>query len=142
MLNKLLSIAKKFDIEVVFLNEVCSSGGFLPEADLIFVNANKSEHEIVRILAHEIGHAIKHKKQTALYVASNSAHSKMEYEAECDTIDFLITNYLSDDSLELDQLNSIRIMNQYNIDYSYENIVKQSIYYFFANKKANQYRKY
>ncbi|WP_321388993.1 ImmA/IrrE family metallo-endopeptidase [uncultured Enterococcus sp.] len=142
MLNKLLSIAKKFDIKVIFLNEITSRGGYIPDVDMIFINANMEEIEIIRALAHEVAHALKHKQQVALYSSSATFHSKMEYEAECSTIEFLISNYLTDENIEPDQLNSIRIMNQYNIDYSYENVVKQAIIFFYANKKANQHRKY
>ena len=69
---------------------------FLKNHRYIFLNQNLLEHELKLVMAHELGHAIMHRKQNCYFIRNNTfLNSKTELEANKFAIELLI----SDDEL-------------------------------------------
>lgn len=134
LINKLLQIAKRIGVTVKFIR-MEEGGCYLPEYDVIFIREDLPDHEKLYALAHELTHAIKHKEYSKNYVSSAVNHSKMEYEAELDAIKTVIDHFYSHGDWELEQLNYIRLMDYYEIDYSFESVVKEMLTEYFLNTK-------
>jgi Predicted Zn peptidase len=67
---------------------------FLKNHRYIFLNHHLSEHEISLVMAHELGHAILHKKQNCYFIRNKTLllNSKTEIEANKFAIELLIPN--------------------------------------------------
>lgn len=127
MLTKLLQLAKRIGVTVVFLNDFPRGGCYLPEYDVIYIQEDLPEYRKIYALSHELAHATQHKDYSTSYEASSSSHLKMEYEADLNAIEFLV-NHLEDiESMEPEQINFMYFMDQYNIDYSWESKVRETI---------------
>lgn len=70
---------------------------FLKNHRYIFLNQNLSKHDMILVMAHELGHAILHRKQDCYFIKHNTLllNSKIELEANKFAIELLI----SDDDL-------------------------------------------
>ena len=71
---------------------------FLKNHRYIFLNQNLSEHDMKLVMAHELGHAILHRKQNCYFIRNKTMllNSKNEIEANKFAMELLI----SDDILE------------------------------------------
>ena len=71
---------------------------FLKNHRYIFLNQNLEEHELRMVMAHELGHAILHKKQNCYFIRNKTLllNSKIENEANLFAAHLLI----SDDDIE------------------------------------------
>lgn len=71
---------------------------FLKNHRYIFLNQNLSEQEMMLVMAHELGHAILHKKENCYFIRNKTLllNSKNEIEANKFAVELLI----SDDFLE------------------------------------------
>lgn len=132
MFKKLMQIAKRIGVDVIEVDTEENEGCYLPEYDAIYICCHLSDRRKVYVLAHEITHALKHKGYFYEYQKSKKAHSKMEFEAEVSAIQFLIEHFDQLENLEPDQINFIRFMEFYDIDFKQEFVVKELLagYYF------------
>lgn len=137
LLKKLLRLADKLKIDVYFLEELWDDGCYLAEFDLIYIKVGLGERKTIYTLAHELGHAINHKDFSILYASSASFHSKMEFEAELVAIKTVLQHYNSFEDLEIDQVDFMRFMDCYEIDYSFEEVVKEVLYAYYKPKACN-----
>ncbi len=126
MLAKLLELAKRLGVTVVFLNNFPRGGCYLPEYDVIYIQEDLPEYRKIYVLSHELGH-VQQKDYSIAYNGSPINHLKMEYEADLDAIKFLVTHLEDIESMEPEQINFMHFMEQYNIDYSWEPKVKEVI---------------
>ncbi|MFG6379184.1 MAG: ImmA/IrrE family metallo-endopeptidase [Lachnospiraceae bacterium] len=78
---------------------------FLKNHRYIFLNHHLPEHEISLVMAHELGHAILHKKQNCYFIRNKTLllNSKTEIEANKFAIELLIPDK---DLLEYKELNT------------------------------------
>lgn len=137
LLKKLLRLADKLEIDVHFLKGFSTEGCYLAEFDIIYIREDLSERRKIYALAHELAHAINHKDFGTLYSKSASLHSKMEFEADLAAIKIVLKHYNSFEDLEIDQVDFMRFMDCYEIDYSFEEVVKEVLYAYYKPKACN-----
>lgn len=67
---------------------------FLKNHRYIFLNENLSEHELILVMAHELGHAIMHRKQNCYFIKHKTLllNSKIETEANKFAVNLLISD--------------------------------------------------
>ena len=67
---------------------------FLKNHRYIFLNQDLSEHDMNLVMAHELGHAILHRKQNCYFIRNKTLllNSKTEMEANKFAIELLIPN--------------------------------------------------
>jgi len=67
---------------------------FLKNHRYIFLNQNLSEHDMDLVMAHELGHAILHRKQNCYFIRNKTLllNSKTEREANKFAIELLVPN--------------------------------------------------
>ena len=67
---------------------------FLKNHRYIFLNQNLSEHDMNLVMAHELGHAILHRKQNCYFIRNKTLllNSKIEQEANKFAIELLVPN--------------------------------------------------
>lgn len=87
-------IAKYLNIEVQIgsLGSRCGCYMFLKNHRCIFLNENLSEHEMLLVMAHELGHAILHRKENCYFIRNKTLllNSKIEREANTFAAELLI----------------------------------------------------
>lgn len=136
MLNELLKLAERIGVTILFLNNFYGGGCYLPEYDVIHIQENLPYFKKIYVLAHELSHAINHKDYFSQYNSSFVGHSKMEFEADLDTINFLVEHIEDLENFEPEQINFLRFMDQYEIDYSFEPVVKAALSDYIYHTKA------
>ncbi len=67
---------------------------FLKNHRYIFLNENLPEHELRLVMAHELGHAVMHRKQNCYFIKNNTflLNSRTELEANKFAIELLISD--------------------------------------------------
>lgn len=67
---------------------------FLKNHRYIFLNENLPEHELRLVMAHELGHAVMHRKQNCYFIKNNTflLNSKTELEANKFAIELLVSD--------------------------------------------------
>ncbi|MCC9082673.1 ImmA/IrrE family metallo-endopeptidase [Enterococcus faecium] len=90
----------------------------------IFINQNLVEMERNKVLLHESRHALSHNELIALY-SKSVFHSKMEDEANRFMIEVLLQDYMNLFALAVDQINYMKFMDYYGIDYDCEEYIKK-----------------
>ena len=67
---------------------------FLKNHRYIFLNQDLSEHDMNLVMAHELGHAILHRKQNCYFIRSKTLllNSKTEREANKFAVELLVSN--------------------------------------------------
>lgn len=86
-------LAKFLNIEVQLGTPGCSGCYmFLKNHRYIFLDQNLEEREIMQVMAHELGHAILHKKQNCYFIRNKTLflNSKTELEANLFAAELLI----------------------------------------------------
>lgn len=131
------SLLRKIDdlgIDLIFA-EIERSGFYLPKQNTIVINSKLlNSHNIDFAIAHELSHCLNaHYKYDCLYNNSYTYRVKMENEANMTAIKILIDIYIGETGLDIDQLNSIKIMDYYGIDYKYIDVIKNIIINYCSN---------
>ena len=88
-------LAKKLNIEVQLGNPGCAGCYmYLKKHRYIFLDQNLREHELMQVMAHELGHAIMHRKQNCYFIRNKTLllNSKTEREANMFAAELLITD--------------------------------------------------
>ncbi|MBK4758977.1 hypothetical protein CU024_2485 [Enterococcus faecium] len=116
-------LLKENGIDVEITN-IGSEGFYLPELRTIFINENLVEIERNKVLLHESRHALGHNELIALY-SKSVFHSKMEDEANRFMIEVLLQDYMNLFALAVDQINYMKFMDFYGIDYDCEEYIKK-----------------
>lgn len=116
-------LLKENGIDVEITN-IGSEGFYLPELRTIFINQNLVEIERNKVLLHESRHALGHNELIALY-SKSVFHSKMEDEANRFMIEVLLQDYMNLFALAVDQINYMKFMDYYGIDYDCEECIKK-----------------
>ena len=116
-------LLKENGIDVEITN-IGSEGFYLPELRTIFINQNLVEIERNKVLLHESRHALGHNELIALY-SKSVFHSKMEDEANRFMIEVLLQDYMNLFALAVDQINYMKFMDYYRIDYDCEEYIKK-----------------
>lgn len=87
-------IAKYLNIQIQIgpLGSRCGCYMFLKNHRCIFLNENLSEHEMQLVMAHELAHAILHRKQNCYFIRNKTLllNSKTEKEANIFAAELLI----------------------------------------------------
>lgn len=116
-------LLKENGIDVEITN-IESEGFYLPELRTIFINQNLVEIERNKVLLHESRHALGHNELIALY-SKSVFRSKMEDEANRFMIEVLLQDYMNLSALAVDQINYMKFMDYYEIDYDCEEYIKK-----------------
>lgn len=88
-------LAKKLNIEVQLGNPGCAGCYmYLKKHRYIFLDQNLEEREMLQVMAHELGHAIMHRKQNCYFIRNKTLllNSKTEREANMFAAELLITD--------------------------------------------------
>lgn len=84
---------------------------FLKNHRYIFLNQNLSEHDMRLVMAHELGHAILHRKQNCYFIRNKTLllNSKNEIEANKFAVELLISDEILEENKEftIEQLSRI-----------------------------------
>lgn len=87
------SLASILGIEVQIGTPGCAGCYmFLKNHRYIFLDQNLNEYEMLQVMAHELGHAIMHRKQNCYFIRNKTLllNSKTEKEANCFAAELLI----------------------------------------------------
>ena len=90
-------LAKKMNIEVQLGNPGCAGCYmYLKKHRYIFLDQNLEEREMLQVMAHELGHAIMHRKQNCYFIRNRTLllNSKTEREANLFAAELLIEDEL------------------------------------------------
>ncbi|MHC5226926.1 ImmA/IrrE family metallo-endopeptidase [Enterococcus sp. LJL99] len=122
--KRIQQIIDSLGVNVVYNSELEKTAYYIPSIDTILVNSSKPTKEQQKSLLHELGHVCKQKNDYVLYNQTFALHSKMENEAEEYMIQKMIEVRFTDPDFELSTFNVCNFLDSYEIDYSYENVVK------------------
>ena len=90
-------LAEKMNIEVQLGNPGCAGCYmYLKKHRYIFLDQNLEEREMLQVMAHELGHAIMHRKQNCYFIRNKTLllNSKTEREANLFAAELLIEDEL------------------------------------------------
>ena len=90
-------LAEKMNIEVQIGNPGCAGCYmYLKKHRYIFLDQNLNEQERIQVMAHELGHAIMHRKQNCYFIRNKTLllNSKTEREANIFAAELLIEDEL------------------------------------------------
>lgn len=97
-------LARLLGIEVQLGNPGCAGCYFfLKNHRYIFLNQNLPEHELDLVMAHELGHAILHKKENCYFIRNKTLllNSKKEIEANLFAMELLIDDSFIEENKHL-----------------------------------------
>lgn len=117
------TLLKEHNVDLVCM-PLDGNGCYIPEFNTMFVDNRLSEIESNKVALHELGHAALHQDNKDLYHLAFSLHSKMENEAEEFMIEQMIEFHLDNPDVEPENINIIKFMDDRNIDYRYEHVVR------------------
>lgn len=104
-----------------------ANGYYVAALNTIVLKSSLSRWEKNKTLLHELGHACKHHKEYTLYNLTFTLHSKMESEANKYMIKNLLIDYLDNQSLSINEVDCMKFMDYYGINYDYEGWIKKLI---------------
>lgn len=128
-------LLKENGIDVEITN-IGSNGFYLPSVKTIFINQNLTEMDQNKVLLHESRHALDHHELIALY-SKTVFHSKMEDEANRFMIEVLLQDYMNLFVLSVDQINYMKFMDFYGIDYDCEEYIKKLLVNYLTSTYQN-----
>lgn len=111
--NNVYELAKCLGIilKIVPLGSTAGSYLYIKRRKTIFINSNIIEYERIIVLAHEIGHAILHKKTNCYFMQNKTLllTSKIELEANIFAAEYLIKDNIFEgyEDFTLQQISSI-----------------------------------
>ena len=102
-------ILKRYDIGLVFNNNLDHKGYYIEAINVIVVNGRLSEREQELVILHELSHAINH-TECVLYNTTPTNHIKSEADANSFMIAELINEYTSIPDNELDDIDYSKLL--------------------------------
>ncbi|EPH97655.1 putative toxin-antitoxin system, toxin component [Enterococcus faecalis 13-SD-W-01] len=124
-MDNIENLLKENGISVVITNTE-TKGFYLPSIKTIFLNHNLTELEQNKVLLHESRHALNHNELIVLY-SKTIFRSKMEHDANKFMIEALLKNYINVFLLSVEQVDYMKFMDYYGIEYECEEYIKQLI---------------
>lgn len=125
-------LAKTLNIEVQFGNPGCEGCYmFLKNHRYIFLNQNLNEYEMITVMAHELGHAIMHRRQNCYFIRNKTflSNSKTEQEANRFAAALLIADeiILENKDMTTEMLSRLTGYNQYIIELKFQSIINRNL---------------
>lgn len=115
--SKMNRLINELGVNVEYVNKRLDEPAlFLPDVNLILVDATQDEYTQQKALLHELGHAAKHKDITCLYEATNTTHSKMEREANEFMVQEVVSEYLATTSISASEINWADFAKTHGLD--------------------------
>ncbi len=125
--DHLLKLVKSLGLELLFVN-MERSGIYFSEEKAIFLSNNLLDENSDFEISHELGHCIeKHEELSAYYNATDYSRRKLEFEANRIAIEILLFIWSSEYDFDKEQLNAVRFMEYYNIPWSLEGCVRETM---------------
>ncbi|MGG5324217.1 hypothetical protein IGJ62_001852 [Enterococcus pernyi] len=121
-MKKIMELLDTAEIGIEYL-DLKKNGYYDPVLKTLFINSNLNDNELKKTIMHEAGHGFLHDELYPLYKMPNP-QSKMEFEADKFMIKNLLIDYMEHYSLSFDQINYMKFMDYYDIDYFYEDYLK------------------
>ena len=90
---------------------------FLPDVNLILVDATQDEYTQKKALLHELGHVSKHRNNGVLYEATQTMRAKMEREANEFMVREVVSEYLSTTTTDASEVNWADFAANRGLDY-------------------------
>lgn len=123
----LLKLVKSLGLELLFVN-MERSGIYFSEEKAIFLSNNLLDENSDFEISHELGHCIeKHEELSAYYNATDYSRRKLEFEANRIAIEILLFIWSNEYDFDKEQLNAVRFMEYYNIPWSLESCVRETM---------------
>ncbi|MDT2528572.1 MULTISPECIES: ImmA/IrrE family metallo-endopeptidase [Enterococcus] len=123
----LLKLVKSLGLELLFVN-MERSGIYFSEEKAIFLSNNLLDENSDFEISHELGHCIeKHEELSAYYNATDYSRRKLEFEANRIAIEILLFIWSNEYDFDKEQLNAVRFMEYYNIPWSLESCVRDTM---------------
>jgi Zn-dependent peptidase ImmA (M78 family) len=123
--EKIKKILHSLEIQLVLL-DIEKNGYYDPISKMMIVSSNLPEKEMKKTIIHEIGHDILHRDTRVLYKLT-VPRSKMEYEANCFMIKYLLQEYINQFSVTIQQINYLNFLEYYKISFYYRDFVMDLI---------------
>lgn len=125
--DHLLKLVKSLGLELLFVN-MERSGIYFSEEKAIFLSNNLLDENSDFEISHELGHCIeKHEELSAYYNATDYSRRKLEFEANRIAIEILLFIWSNEYDFDKEQLNAVRFMEYYNIPWSLESCVRDTM---------------
>jgi Zn-dependent peptidase ImmA (M78 family) len=124
-MEKIKKILHSLEIELVEL-DMEKNGYYDPVSKLMLINSNLTKKEIKKTIIHEIGHDLLHRDTRVLYKLT-VPRSKMEYEANCFMIKYLLKEYSDKFSVAIQEINYLKFLEYYKISFYYQDYVMELI---------------
>lgn len=123
--SRITRIVKELDVTIVYRYDIDKPGYYIPVLNTIILYSGLNELEEACVLLHELGHAAEHQKNYILYNQTAALHSKMETEAEHFMVKKVLDFYLEDPTLQPENFNAIRFLENNDLSLEHEFYVKE-----------------
>ncbi|OTN77118.1 hypothetical protein A5886_002198 [Enterococcus sp. 8G7_MSG3316] len=125
--HHLLKIVNDMDLDLIFVN-MDRSGIYYASEKTIFLSNRLLEKNSDFEISHELGHCIKkHEELSDYYNATDYGRQKLEFEANRIAIEILLYIWSNEYDFEKEQLNAVKFMEYYNIPWTLEGYVRESM---------------
>ncbi len=125
--HHLLKIVNDMDLDLIFV-DMDRSGIYYASEKTIFLSNRLLEKNSDFEISHELGHCIKkHEELSDYYNANDYGRRKLEFEANRIAIEILLYIWSNEYDFEKEQLNAVNFMEYYNIPWTLEGYVRESM---------------
>lgn len=114
-------------LDLIF-TDMDRSGIYFADEKVIFLSDKLLENNSDFEVSHELGHCIKkHEELSAYYNATDYSRRKLEFEANRIAIEILLFIWSNEYDFDKEQLNAVKFMEYYNIPWTLEGYVRESM---------------
>lgn len=125
--HHLLKIVNDMDLDLIFV-DMDRSGIYYATEKTIFLSNRLLEKNSDFEISHELGHCIKkHEELSDYYNATDYGRQKLEFEANRIAIEILLYIWSNEYDFDKEQLNAVKFMEYYNIPWTLEGYVRESM---------------
>ena len=125
--HHLLKIVNDMGLDLIF-TDMDRSGIYFADEKVIFLSDRLLESNSDFEISHELGHCIKkHEELSDYYNATDYGRRKLEFEANRIAIEILLYIWANEYDFEKEQLNAVKFMEYYNIPWTLEGYVRESM---------------
>jgi hypothetical protein len=126
MINQIKEAIRRTGTDIIYLDEFNELACYLPEYDVVYIQAGLPEHQEITVLSHELTHITEDKEKPTTYVESYYSHVQSENIADMESIKISLAHYLkSFDFFENSEVTYTNFMDYYGIDYIFEDYVRK-----------------